>query len=144
MSEKQQFFPVQTPDGKVHGVGVRITDEGYLVQTTVENPWVPVTPGHGLYHALQTSESEDGKTIKTLTKALHADILELLYQPTETPPQPEPVWTIWAGFGTTPLQSDTVEVRLRNGTRLTTTPGMVYWHHNDNEGDIVAYRVLPS
>lgn len=60
------------------------------------------------------------------------------------PPPPEPVWTIWAGFGTHPLQSDIVEVRLRNGTTLKTTPGMVYWHHNDNEGDIVAYRVLPQ
>lgn len=55
-------------------------------------------------------------------------------------------FTRWAGGECPAADSDTIDVLYRNGIHEIFTPGMITdedtWHHNDDELDIIAYRII--
>lgn len=51
-------------------------------------------------------------------------------------------WVPWTGE---PVPPDTlVEYRLRDGRQATNTADALFWQHDGNHDDIIAYRVLPA
>lgn len=55
-------------------------------------------------------------------------------------------FTKWEGGEYPAADSDTIDVLYRNGNHEIFTPGMITdedtWHHNDDELDIIAYRII--